>query len=333
MSRRTIKELSSGEAVDEVYLVTDKQLRTNRQGNLYLQLELRDRTGVLDARLWNTTEEFAGTIESGQYVRARGRTQVHQGALQLVLSGIAPAGEAAIDPAEFFPKPACDVPKLLEKLRQFLMSVGNPHLKALAECFLIDGGFMDQFARAPAGIRHHHAYPGGLLEHVVTMMTVADRIVGLYPEVDRDLLLIGVFLHDIGKIDELTSEHALGYSDEGQLVGHLVQGVGIFRRKLGPVRELMDEPFPEEYRLRIEHMIVSHHGSLEYGSPKVPMTAEAMALWCIDHLDAQMNHLSSQLRDEANRGGRWTAYDATLGRKFFRGLGMGQGGGEEPNGG
>jgi 3'-5' exoribonuclease len=319
MSRRYVKELETGESVDEIYLVADKHLRTTRQGGLYLQVELRDRTGTLDARLWNATEQHAATFEAGQYVRARGRTQLHQGALQLVLAGLDAIPSPDVDPDEFLPAPACDIGKLLERLRQLGRSVKEPHLRAIVETLLVDDAFLERFTRAPAGVRHHHAYPGGLLEHVVTMLELGDRIAPLYPEVDRDLLLVGIFLHDIGKIHELSYDSSLSYTDEGQLIGHLVQGVCLLREKIRVAEDLLGNPVPEELRLRLEHMIVSHHGSHEFGSPKLPMTPEAVALAGIDRLDSQLHHLTSQLRDEAARGTRWTAYDPNQGRKYFKG--------------
>ncbi len=182
---------------------------------------------------------------------------------------------------------------------------------------------------APAGIRNHHAYHGGLLEHVVTMMTAADRIAGLYPDLDRDLLLAGIFLHDIGKVDELSYDHAFSYTDEGQLVGHLIMGVAMLRAKIEQTTNLTGEPFPTELRLRLEHMIVSHHGTHEFGSPKLPMTPEAIALHHLDNLDAKLHFYTREIRDDPTRGASWTAFNANLGRRLFKGQPSVDGGPEE----
>ena len=244
MSRRYVNQLSHGDSVDESYLVADKQLRANRQGNLYLQLELRDKTGSVGARLWNATEELARTFEPGDYLRVRGKTQIFQGSLQIILTHIDVLDPDRVEPEDFLPQSSQNVAKLMARLREVLLAMSNPHLRALVECFLIDDEFVRKFTTAPAGIKNHHAYQGGLLEHVVAMLNVADRIIDLYPEIDRDLLLTGIFLHDIGKVDELSYDRAFAYTDEGQLVGHLVMGVEMLRDKVERTAELTGEPFP-----------------------------------------------------------------------------------------
>jgi 3'-5' exoribonuclease len=197
--------------------------------------------------------------------------------------------------------------------------MSNPHLRALAECFLIDEDFLRKFTAAPAGVKNHHAYHGGLLEHVVTLLNVADRIADLYPEVDRDLLLTGIFLHDIGKVDELSYDRAFAYTDEGQLVGHLVMGVEMLRDKAERTADLTGEPFPAELLLRLKHMIVSHHGTHEFGSPKLPMTPEAVALHYLDNLDAKIHAFTREIRDDPCRESSWTPFQQNLGRRLFKG--------------
>jgi 3'-5' exoribonuclease len=213
MSRRYVNQLANGESVDEIFLVADKQLRANRQGNLYLHLELRDRTGSVGARLWNASEGLARTFEPGDYLQARGKIQVFQGALQVILAHIETVDPAGISPEDFLPQASQNVAKLTARLRELLKTIDNPHLRALVDCFLIDDEFLRKYTTAPAGIRNHHAYQSGLLDHVVTLLTIADRIAGLYPDLDRDLLMAGIFLHDIGKVDELSYDRAFGYTD------------------------------------------------------------------------------------------------------------------------
>ena len=208
MSRRYVNQLSHGDSIDESYLVADKQLRANRQGNLYLQLELRDKTGSVGARLWNATEELARSFEPGDYLRVRGKTQVFQGSLQIILTHLDVLDPNRVEAEDFLPQSSQNVAKLMARLREVLLAMSNPHLRALVECFLIDDDFVRKFTSAPAGIKNHHAYQGGLLEHVVALLNVADRILDLYPEIDRDLLLTGIFLHDIGKVDELSYDRA-----------------------------------------------------------------------------------------------------------------------------
>ena len=326
MTRRFVNQLINGDSVDESFLVADKQLRANRQGNLYLHLELRDKTGSVGARLWNATEGLARTFEPGDYLRVRGKTQVFQGALQIILSHVEVIDPARLEPEDFLPQSSQNVARLTARLREVLLGMGNPHLRALVECFLIDEEFLRKFTTAPAGIKHHHAYHGGLLEHVVNLLTVADRIVDLYPELDHDLLLTGIFLHDIGKIDELSYDRAFGYTDEGQLVGHLVMGVEMLRAKVELTADLTGEPFPDELLLRLKHMIVSHHGTHEFGSAKVPMTLEAIALHYLDSLDAKVHAFSREIRDDPGRESSWTPFHPNLGRRLFKGSPNSEGG-------
>src|SRR5262245_45751626 len=188
MSRRFVRQLADGEGVEEVYLVADKQVRANRNGNLYLQLDLRDRTGTINARLWNAGEPLFRSFEAGDFLLVKGKVQMFQGTLQIILNHVNRVDTAQVDLTDFLPHTDQDVSKLYERLRSLLRKIGNPHLRALTEVFLMDPDFVDAFCKAPAGIRNHHAYIGGLLEHVVTLLDGADRLAPLYPEVDRDLL-------------------------------------------------------------------------------------------------------------------------------------------------
>jgi 3'-5' exoribonuclease len=319
MTRRYVNQIANGDAVDEAYLVADKQLRSNRQGSLYLHLELRDKTGVIGARLWNVTEALAGTFDAGDYVFARGKTQLFQGALQVILSHIELIDPARVEPEEFVPQASQTVARLTKQLRDMLFGLNEPNLRALAECFLIDDEFLRKFTAAPAGIKNHHAYHAGLLEHVVTMMTAAGRIADLYPDVDKDLLMTGILLHDVGKIDELSYDRGFAYTDRGQLVGHLIMGVVLLREKAAKVPDLTGEPFPDELLMRLEHMIVSHHGAYEFGSPKLPMTPEGVALHYLDNLDAKLHQVGREIRDDPNRDSSWTPFQQSLGRRIFKG--------------
>ncbi len=319
MARRFIQQLADGDAIEDVYLVTDKQLRANRNGNLYLQIELRDRTGSISARLWNAGEHLFRSFDSGDFLLARGKVQLFQGALQVILSHIERSETEKVDLVDFLPHTEHDVTKLLERLRATLMRISNPHLRALAECFLMDDEFLRAFSRAPAGVRNHHAYLGGLLEHVVTLLDAAERVAPLYPEVDRDLLLMGVFLHDVGKVRELSYGRTFSYTDEGQLVGHLVIGIEMLNEKAARVPDLTSEVFPLELLLRLKHMILSHHGAYEFGSPKLPMTPEAIALTCLDNLDAKVHSFTRDIREDRNQTSAWTPFNQSLQRRLFKG--------------
>ena len=319
MNRRFVQQLADGENIEEVYLVTDKQLRANRNGNLYLQIELRDRTGSISARLWNAGENVFRLFEAGDFLLVRGKVQLFQGALQLILNHIERAEAEKVDLADFLPHTEQDVGKLLDQLRSTLLRLANPHLRALAECFFMDDEFVRSFCQVPAGVRNHHAYLGGLLEHVVTLIEAAERLLPLYPELDHDLLLMGIFLHDVGKVRELSCDKVFAYTDEGQLIGHLVLGVEMLNEKLGRVSDLTGEPFPVELLLRIKHMILSHHGTYEFGSPRLPMTPEAIALHYLDNLDAKIHSFTRDIREDRNQTSSWTPFNQSLQRRLFKG--------------
>jgi 3'-5' exoribonuclease len=318
MARRFINQLGEHEAVDQIFLVSDKQLRTNRNGNLYLQLRLTDRTGSVTAMLWNVNDQVSGSFDNGAYVRVQGTTQFYNGALQMIVQRVERVDPATIDETEFQTLASTDIDQLASRMAALLRGVRNYHLRALAECFLIDEQFMDKFLRAPAGVKNHHAYHGGLIEHVVSLMEVAAAVAPLYPDMDADLLLLGAFLHDVGKINELTYERELGYSDEGQLIGHLVIAIEILDQKIKESQSLCDEPFPDQLRLLLKHMILSHHGEYEFGSPKLPMTREAVALHYLDNLDAKLQLFNLLMQSDANAESNWTTYQPSLGRKLYK---------------
>jgi len=319
MSRRYVSQLAHQEAVDQIFLASEKQLRPNRNGNLYLQLDLSDRSGSIGARMWNASEQDYRGFENGDYVRVEGSTQLFQGTIQLIATTIrkAPISEVIAD--DFMILGSKEIDGYVVKLGAMLRKMRDPHLLNLAECYLMDEDFMRKLSRAPAGVKNHHAYVGGLVEHIVKLMELVSVVAPLYPAINPDLLLMGAFLHDIGKVDELTYERDFAYSDEGQLIGHLVMAVGILERKLKEVERLSGETIPEELVLRLKHMIVSHHGQYEYGSPKLPMTLEAVALHQLDNLDAKVHAFDQLMRDDPNVESSWTNYNQALGRKLFKG--------------
>ncbi len=322
MSRRYAKQLAHQETIDEVFVASDKQLRPNRSGNLYLQVNLSDRTGSISARLWNATDKVYQSFDNSDYVRVEGTAQLFQGAMQVIATRIQRVDPSQVDEEQFIPVPAIEVDKLMLRVGEMLRGMSDHCLRTLAECFLMDEALMAKFARAPAGVKHHHAYQGGLLEHVVNLMEVALKIAPCYPQIDRDLLLTGAFLHDMGKVDELSYDRDMSYTDEGQLIGHVVMVVELLNAKVAEAEKLSGEPIPTETVLRLKHMLLSHHGDYQFGSPKLPMTLEALALWCLDHLDAKINAFGQLMDDDPNVDSPWTHYHTNLGRKLFKGSGQ-----------
>jgi 3'-5' exoribonuclease len=269
--------------------------------------------------MWNANEQMYGRFENGNYVRVQATAQFYNGALQMIVTRLDRVPTSEIDETDFITLGGVEVDRLAARLAELLRGMRNYPLRNLADCFLRDKPFMAQFTSAPAGVKNHHAYRGGLLQHVVSLMEVMAVVAPRYPELDADLLLMGAFLHDLGKVRELTYERELGYSDEGQLIGHLVMGVEMLDEKIQEAERLSSEPFSQDLRLRLKHMIVSHHGEYEFGSPKLPMTLEALALHYLDNLDAKMHALGQVIREDANSDSNWTPFQAHLQRKLYKG--------------
>jgi len=320
MSRRPINALTHQDAVDEIFLAGDKQLRPNRAGNLYLQVELCDGSGSITARLWNANETLYKSFDKGDYVRVCGTAQLFQGAMQILAKKLERVDPSQVDPSEFMPKPAVDVDRLVARLDEILRAMDDPVLRAIAECFLMDQVFMERLRMAPAGSKNHHAYHGGLLEHIVGLMELVLHVAPSYPQLDRDLLILGAFLHDLGKTEELGFDHGLVYTDAGQLIGHLVMGVEMLTAKAAEAEKLLGEPIPAETLLRLKHLILSHHGEYAFGSPKLPMTLEALALALLDNIDAKINTFSTLMREDPNVDSPWTTFQPNLDRKLYKGL-------------
>jgi len=318
MSRRLISELPAQAKVDQVFLATHKQLRPNRNGQLYMQVDLADKSGTITGRLWNASDADFDSFEDGDYVRVDGHTQLYSGAMQIIIAAIERADPGTVDEREFRVLTPVDVERLFVELRGLLAGL-RPPLAALVSEILDDAALMNRFAATPAGVKHHHAYAGGLLAHVVNLMRLADRVAPLYPDIDRDLLLVGVLVHDIGKTVELESQKGFSYTDAGQLLGHVLLGLDIVEQKIRVIEARTGEPFEAEAALRVKHMIASHHGQYEFGSPKLPMTLEAIALHHLDHMDAKLASTIQLLQAEASIEGGWTQYQQAHGRKFFRG--------------
>ncbi|MFP6614295.1 MAG: HD domain-containing protein [Pirellulales bacterium] len=317
MSRRFVRELGDQENVDQVFLASDKQVRSNRQGNPFLTVRLTDKTGTVNALQWNATDSVARLFDSGDYVRVEGKTHIHQGELQIIVKKISRADAAEIVEEHFRLLTPKSIGLMEDRMRELLGTMTNPHLARLAEAYLVDDEFMKKFRLAPAGVKNHHAYKGGLLEHVVQLMEVVSRIADLYPQVDRDLLLMGAVLHDSGKVDELAYSRDFAYTDEGQLLGHIVLAVEMLDKKLNTVGEA-SEAIPADLALHLKHMIVSHHGSRDFGSPTLPMTIEAMVLHFLDNLDAKVHFFEAAVRDDANLDSPWTQFHPSIGRKLYK---------------
>ncbi|TWU65172.1 MULTISPECIES: 3'-5' exoribonuclease YhaM family protein [Crateriforma] len=315
--RIAINQLADGQTVAQAFRVADKQIRVNRQGGKYLFLRLADRTGKIVGMMWNVDERVADSFDRADYIHTEGRTQVHNGALQVIVTRLERMDPSEVDPADFEQFDAEQSQRLMARLTEQLGSIEDPQLSRLAQCYLNDGDLMNQLASAAAAVVHHHAFPGGLLRHTVDLMELADFVGNRYESIDRDLLLMGAFLHDLGKMHELSSDGELSYTDRGQMVGHIVIGIQMLGDKIQQI-DTPETPFPVDLRYQLEHLIVSHHGEFEYGSPRLPSTMEAVALHHIDNLDAKISSFASVIEQDVSADPRWTNYNPSIGRKLWK---------------
>jgi 3'-5' exoribonuclease len=317
-SRRYVSQLAHNETVSQVFLASDKQLRPNRNGNLYLQVDLADRSGSVNARMWNASDNDYRTFENGDYVHVEGATQLFQGNMQLIANRIRKARPDEIEESDFVTLQSEEVDLMRDRLISILNGIKSAPLSRLAKGFLSDDELMTKFCKAPAGMKNHHAYQGGLLEHVLSLMELLLVVSPRYPQLDGDKLLMGAFLHDLAKVDELSYERDIAYTDQGQLLGHMVMGVTMLDNMVRKIVQQEGQPFPDRLLTELKHLIISHHGKYEYGSSKLPMTLEAITLHQLDNLDAKIANFTQLMTDCPNTDSNWTQYYSQIGRKLFK---------------
>jgi 3'-5' exoribonuclease len=307
-----IKEIKEDEQVRGLYLVKVKRTGSTKKGDPYLSITLADRTGEIEARVWERVSEFSPLFKEGDIIEVDGYASSYRDQVQLTLTRLQAAKEVS-DPSLFLEASTKDISKMLASLRDVLKGLRNAPMKALVDRFLSDRDFMALFRKAPAAKNFHHSYLGGLLEHTLSVCQMAKSVADHYPELNRDLLITGAFLHDLGKVKELTFEPQIDYSDEGRLVGHLSLGVTLVDEKLAGLKD-----FPDEIAIRLKHLILSHHGEYAFGSPKRPKFLEAFALHLIDDLDAKMNGLGRFMAKD-RQDGAWTDFSRLFDRYFLKG--------------
>ncbi len=308
-----VSDLKPNQTVTATFLVHVKDVRQKKSGEPYLSLILGDRTGEVDAKMWDNVVGVIDTFERDDFVKVKGLFQIFQNRPQLTIHKVARVLDGDVDFADYFPASERDPMEMFAELRGIVAGIGNIHLRALLEAFLDDEPLARMYRTAPAAKHVHHAYLGGLIEHVLSVCRLCRLAAGHYSYVDLDLLLTGAVLHDIGKVAELTYERSFGYSSEGQLLGHIIIGLRFLHEKLQRFPE-----FPAKLRILVEHMILSHHGELEFGSPKVPMFPEALLLHHLDNLDSKMESMRSQVAKDRHVEGCWTAYSHSLDRTVLK---------------
>ena len=298
--------------VTSTFVVVTKQIKPKKTGEPYLALTLGDRSGQLEAKMWDNVDEVLEAFEQDDFLKVKGLVNKYKQRFQLTIHKLRKLGESEIEFADYLPKTTKDIDELWRTLVNFVSGLQNPHLKGLVQAFMADPEISAAYRNAPAAKTLHHAYIGGLLDHVVSLFRSSDLICRNYPQINRDLLLTGAFLHDIGKIHELTYNRSFTYSTKGQLLGHMVIELEMLQAKLAKL-----PGFPDELKTLVEHLIISHHGEYEFGSPKLPMFPEALMLHYLDDLDSKMEAMRAHFEREASLDGAWTSYNASLGRPLL----------------
>jgi 3'-5' exoribonuclease len=308
-----VKELEPNQLITTSFLVHSKEIRQKKSGEYYLSLLLADRTGELDARMFDNVAEVLDAFDRDDFVQVKGLLQIFHNRPQLTIHKVRLMHESEVDFTDYFPASLRHPDEMWKELLGVVAGIRNPYLKALLDLILQDSDVAARYRRAPAAKQIHHAFLGGLIEHVLSLCALARVTAPLYPHIDLDLLLTGVILHDIGKIYELTYERGFGYSNEGQLIGHIQIGLRMVGDK---VRLLPD--FPATLRQLVEHMILSHHGRLEFGSPKLPHFPEALLLHHLDDLDSKMESMRAQIEKDRQVDGCFTSYSPSLERSALK---------------
>jgi 3'-5' exoribonuclease len=298
--------------VTSSFVVVSRQVKPKKSGEPYLALTLGDRSGHLEAKMWDNVEDAIDVCDQDDFVKVKGLINKYKKRFQLTIHKLRRLGESEVDFADYLPKTTKDIGELWRTLAGYVATFKDPHLKALVEAFMADPEIAEAYRNAPAAKTLHHAFIGGLLEHVVSLFNSCDLMCRNYPQINRDLVLTGAFFHDIGKIHELTYNRSFSYTTRGQLLGHMIIELEMLQAKLPQIPE-----FPESLKTLVEHLIISHHGQYDFGSPKLPMFPEALMLHYLDDLDSKMEAMRAQFERGGESEDTWTGYNPSLGRPLL----------------
>lgn len=321
-ARIPIDQLRPGDRVTQVFLIAARELRQTKAGKPYIQATLQDGSGQIKAMMWDAGQAVVADTAPETFIKAQVRVEQYQGSSQVVIESFQPIGQDQIDLADFLLHTDKDIAELWENILGHLRQVKDKALLQLLKQFIADEQLIERFKSAPAAMTMHHACVGGLIEHTESMLAAARRIMPGYPQLNADLLLTGVFLHDIGKTAELAYTTSINYTDSGQLLGHLTQGVLILQEKANSASKALGGEFPPEILNQLIHIILSHHGQHEYGSPVLPATAEALVVHYLDNLDAKLNALGRALAGLMPTDGNWTSFMKIFERRMYRGTNL-----------
>ncbi|NVN99339.1 MAG: HD domain-containing protein [Geobacteraceae bacterium] len=312
MRKVFVKDIKDRDQLREVFLVKEKITAMAKNGKPYMNLKLMDKSGDVDAKIWDNVDEISGRFEKNDFLELSAKASVYLGKMQLVISDLRKVPEEDVELADFLPQTERNIKEMEGELAALIGTVANDWLKKLLECFFTDPDIMGLYRVAPAAKGMHHVYIGGLLEHSLAVCALVDSVVPLYKGLNRDLLIAGALLHDIGKVREMKFFRSFDYSDEGKLIGHITIGVEMIHERVCKI-----DGFPPELAMHLKHLILSHHGQYEYGSPKRPKTLEATILNYLDDLDSKINGIRTHINKENELQGNWTSYHRLYDRYFY----------------
>jgi 3'-5' exoribonuclease len=320
MRRLYLRDCQPGDLIEDVYVITQKQLAAGSNGKQYIKGFIGDRSATVTARMWNASRDIFNAMPESGFLRIRARVENYQNNLQVIIEQMWPAVDGSFDIGDLIPHTTRDIPQMFIRLAEVLGSIQNRHLAAVVQAYLDDESLMTNFRNAPAAMNFHHAFLGGLLEHTLNSIEVADAVCPFYPRLNRDLVIAGIFLHDIAKTWELTYACAFGYSDGGQLIGHIVKSAMWVEEKRRQAEGVLGEKIPQPLVDVLQHIILSHHGVPEFGSPKTPATPEALMVHALENLDAKLMMALSACRGDAaaNAEGNWTEYLKMFSGRMYR---------------
>ncbi len=311
MKKQYIGSIRAGDPVNDIFVLSEKNIAQKKDGSDYLNVLLSDKTGKIKGVVWDNVDKISAGKNPGDFVHVKGSISEYKGSLQIVIKNMEATSSDLVDFSDFLPSTKQNIDSMFERLVKLSGSIEDKHLKALFDAFWSDSEFVENFKQAPAAKKMHHAYSGGLLEHTLSMALLADKIAGHYSGIDRDLLVTGAILHDIGKIREFVYKFSIDYSDEGRLLSHIVIGVGMLDEKIKKISQ-----FPDTLAVLLRHMIVSHHGTRDFGSPEPPKTIDAVLLNYIDEIDSKISGIREYIASDET-GGNWTSYHKLLERHFY----------------
>ena len=317
MAKQFVADIRDRDSVKAIFLLKEKIMAMAKNGKPYMNLRLMDKSGEVDAKIWDNTDVLDKLFDKNDFVQVRGKASVYMNKMQVVVAEIGKVPEEEVDLADFLPESPRNGAEMFKELRNVVAALSDPHLRGLLELFLADLPFMSLYRKAPAAKGMHHVYLGGLLEHSLALVKLVKSIAPLYEGINEELLVTGALLHDVGKIHEMSYDRSFDYTDAGKLLGHITIGVELIEEKIRQV-----EGFPRELGLLLKHMLLSHHGQYEYGSPKRPKTIEATILNYLDDMDSKINGIRSHIAKETVSTSRWTAHHRLYDRYFFKGNGL-----------